>query len=180
MKYVIYKIVCNNIEVPYIYVGSTKDFTERIRMHKCDSKRKMKAHRKVYRIIKDHGGWDNFSFVKLETCVCESKAEAVKIEQKYYDELNENKMNTIRPMITSEESKKVMAEYSKQYNIDNKISIKEQRTQYQNNNKETISTHKSEKIHCEVCDFYHNRSNIARHNKSPTHQNNIKILQSIP
>ena len=168
MKYVIYKIVCNNIEDPYIYVGSTKNFTERIRMHKCDSKRKMKAHRKVYRIIKDHGGWDNFSIVKIETCVCESKAEAVKIERLWFDELNAS-LNTYRLMITSEESKEHIAEYNKQYRNNNQFTIKQNRIA----NKDKQAAYASEKIHCELCECYHSRSNKSYHNKTTGHQNNI-------
>ena len=195
MEYVIYKIVCNNIEVPYIYVGSTKNFAERIRTHKSVSNGDKYGNKKVYRIINEHGGWNNWSMVTIETCVCESKAEAVKIERRYYDELTENKMNMIRPMRTSEEAKKHSLEYKKKYDIDNKETLKDYHKQYNNDNKtaykdyhkqyraankERMSTRNSEKIHCEVCQCYNNRSNITKHNKTTKHQNNIKKITEHP
>jgi len=133
MKYVIYKIVCNNIEVEYTYVGSTKDFSNRMRLHKFDSKREIKAHMKIYKIINDHGGWDNWHTDIIETCVCESKAEAVTIETKYYDELNAS-LNTYRPMLTTEERKEYKDEQSKHYRNNNPVTIK----QYLTANKEAI------------------------------------------
>jgi hypothetical protein len=168
-------------------------------MHKSDSKDEKKAHRKVYKIINENGGWACWSMILQEVCLCESKSDARKIEQKFYDELNENAMNTYRPLRTSEELKEYHAEYNnqynidnkitlkerhkqynidnknvikeqqKQYNIDNKVTIKEYQKQYKIANKETILTHKSERIHCEVCQCYHNRSNISQHIKTNKH-----------
>jgi len=183
MKYVIYKIVCNNIEVPYIYVGSTKNFINRKSLHKSNSNDKKTADRKVYRIINEHGGWDNWTMVKIESCFCE-KVDAKNIEQKYYDELNENKMNMIRPMRNSEQVKNAASEYynnnkiailekSKQYRTDNKIAISEISKQYKTANKETIEKRAAEKIHCKVCDCYNRKDSITKHNKTPKHQNNI-------
>jgi hypothetical protein len=172
-KYAIYKIVCNDVNVKYTYVGSTKNFNARMRLHKSNSKRDIKAHMKIYQIINDHGGWDNWSMVIFETIFCESKAEAVEIERKYYDEINENKMNTYRPMITNEEFKENQVEYKKQYYIDNKIAITEIRKEYYDKNKEKIAAYAYEKFHCDVCDCCNNRGDIARHNKSQRHQKNV-------
>jgi len=130
---------------------------------------------KIYIIINENGGWDNFSMVKIETCICESKADAINIEQKYYDELNENenKMNTRRPMRTSEQVKNEASEYKD----NNKIAIKEKNKQYRTANKERISTRAAEIIHCEVCDCYHRKGDIAKHNKTTKHQNNINKIK---
>ena len=204
MKYYIYKLVCNDVDVKYAYAGSTKHWIKRRSKHKCDSNNEKYGNKKVYRIINEHGGWDNWFMILQEICFCESKAEAVEIERRYYDELNTNAMNTNRPMCTPEELKEDKAEnskqyqinnkiaikeHSKQYNIDNKDAIKEKKKQYQNNNKisikdyqkqyknankETISTRKTEKIHCEACNCYNSRGHITRHNKTTKHQNNIK------
>jgi hypothetical protein len=144
---------------------------------------------KIYKIINENGGWDNFSMVKIETCLCESKAEAVEIERRYYDELNENKMNSIRAMITTGEAKKKMAEYGKQYSNDNKAKIQEYYKQYyidnkqaikanQMANKEKIASRVSEKIYCKYCNCYNSRQHILTHNKTKKHQNNINKLQN--
>jgi len=133
-KYVIYKIVSNNIEVKHAYVGHTKNFDVRKRAHKSDSQREIKAQMKIYKFINEHGGWACWTMVKIETCLCESKDEARELEQKYYKELNES-LNTNRPMRTPEELKEDKAKYNKQYKIDNKIAIKEQNKQYRNKDK---------------------------------------------
>jgi len=145
-KYYIYKLVCNDVNIPYTYVGSTKNVIERKRKHKSDSNNEKHARWKVYRIINEHGGWDDFSMIIQETC--DSKADAVKLEQKYYDEeLNENRMNSIRPMITNEELKKCNAEWHKKYYNHNKDAIKEYQKQYSINNKDTRKEyHKQYKI----------------------------------
>ena len=153
-KCIIYKIVCNNIEVPYIYVGSTKNFNKRKKSHKYALNNQKLSHMKEYRIINENKGWDNWTMIILETRLCESKAEAVEIERRYYDELNANAMNSIRPMCTIEELKEYQAEYKKLHRTANK---------------EKIAARQSEKIHCEACNCYNSRCHISRHNKSPKH-----------
>ena len=205
-KYYIYKLVCNNIEVKYAYVGHTKNWSQRKSKHKYDSKDEKTAHRKVYKIITENGGWENWCMILQQICFCESKADAVEIERRYYDALNEHAINTYRPMRTSEELKEYQAEWNKQYRIDNestvkqylknyrndnKDALKEQRKQYRNDNKETIASSKklfyidnkekiasrlSEKIYCDACKCCTSRRHISRHNKSQRHQNNINKI----
>ena len=61
-----YKIVCNDLDVKYTYVGSTENFTRR----KCEHKRRCNdatRTNKLYNTIRDNGGFDNFTMLKIET-----------------------------------------------------------------------------------------------------------------
>ena len=57
-KTVIYKIVCNDLTVTYIYVGMTTDFTNRKYNHKSDCNNITDKHYnfKIYDIIRANGG----------------------------------------------------------------------------------------------------------------------------
>jgi len=81
MEYIIYKLVCNDLDVKYTYVGSTKDFTRRKCQHKNYSKKEKKIHQKLYSTINDHGGWENWTMVKIESCICDSYLDARKRER---------------------------------------------------------------------------------------------------
>ena len=112
MEYIVYKIVSNDLDVKYTYVGSTMNFTRRKCRHKRNSKNEKRAHLKLYSTINEHGGWNNWSMIKIEMCICETTLDARKRERYWYEELNAN-MNTYRPMCTTEEEKGKEAEYSK-------------------------------------------------------------------
>ena len=198
MEFFMYKIVCNDLDVNYAYVGSTNNFAKRMSNHKNNFNDKTKAHLKIYQIIKEHGGWNNWTMVQIEKCYCDSTLDARKRERYFYEELNAN-MNMIRPMCTLEEAKEKSIECRKQYRLENQDTIKQYRLenqdtmkQYQSKyrfknkdkikqhyqqNKERIAAHASERIHCEVCNCEIRKSNISTHNKSKKHMNNTSSLE---
>ena len=57
MNFIIYKIVCNDLDVKYTYVGSTKDFTKRKCLHKSNSNNEKYGHKKLYSTMKANDGW---------------------------------------------------------------------------------------------------------------------------
>lgn len=71
-----YKIVCDDTEK--FYVGHTTNFTKRKQGHKSDSKTK---DTKVYRMIREFGGWENWRIVLIEKYPCNNKREAEKREE---------------------------------------------------------------------------------------------------
>jgi len=101
-------------------------------------------------------------------------------------------MNTIRPHRTSDEAKEQVKQYyidnkaeiiesQKQWNITNKDKMKQYRfenkdkiKQYDELNKERIAAQVSERIHCEDCNCYNGKGNMARHVKTQTHLNNLE------
>jgi predicted GIY-YIG superfamily endonuclease len=58
---IIYKIVCNDLDVPFLYVGFTTDFTKRKNRHKtsCNNSNSEAYNFKIYSFIRSNGGWDN-------------------------------------------------------------------------------------------------------------------------
>ena len=132
----IYKIVCNDLTVKDCYVGHTTDMTKRKYRHKfvCNNE-KDKAHNfKIYQIIRENGGWENWDMVLVEKFPCKDKFEACKRERELYEELDA-KMNTYRPHRTQEELKEEHRQNDKQYKEKNKEVIAEKQKQYREEHK---------------------------------------------
>ena len=147
----IYKIVCNDLTVKDCYVGHTTDMTKRKYRHKfvCNNE-KDKAHNfKIYQIIRENGGWENWSMVLVEKFPCKDKYEACKRERELYEELDA-KMNTYRPHRTQEELKEEHRQNDKQY--------KEKK-------KEVIAEKNKAKIECEYCSKLLSKCSMSRHLK---------------
>jgi len=112
-KTIMYKIVCNDLSIKQCYVGHTTDMTKRKCAHKSRcNKEKDKGHNlKIYKIIRENGGWDNWTMLLVEKFPCKDKHEACKREREIFEELGAI-MNTRRPYITHEDKK----QYDKQIN----------------------------------------------------------------
>jgi hypothetical protein len=142
-KTVMYKIVCNDLTVKDLYVGSTTDFTKRKSTHKshCNNESDSKYNLKVYKMIRENGGWDNWTIVQIEAYPCNNNNETRARERHWYEMLHAT-MNSIVPVRTQ-----------KQYRIDNKVILAEK----QNTN------------HVCNCGGKYTQSNKARHEKSTKH-----------
>lgn len=94
---VIYKIMCKDENVKDIYVGYTTNIIDRIKVHRRVSKNPLNKSftSKPYRVIREHGGWDNWMVKILEEYPCSSKIEARKRENFWFNilqpSLNTNK-----------------------------------------------------------------------------------------
>ena len=188
-KTIIYKIVCNDLSIKECYVGHTINMTKRKCCHKstCNNE-KDKAHNlKIYQIIRENGGWDNWSMLLVEKFPCKDKYEACKREREVYEEL-EAKMNTFRPYRTQEELKQYYEEYNKQYREEHKEELKkydkqyreehkeeikqyreehkEELKQYREEHKEEINEKKKEKVECKYCSKLLSNRNMSRHHKT--------------
>lgn len=139
-KTVIYKIVCNDLAITDIYVGSTTQFTKRKNSHKTSSNISSKnpSHNyKLYKMIRDNGGWENWTMVQIEEFPCANGNEARNRERYWYEQLNAN-LNTVVPIIFIEEKKEYHKTYNKEWRDANKEKIKERRNLYLEENKEII------------------------------------------
>ena len=67
-KCLIYKIVCNDLNVTDLYVGHTTDFSVRKNLHKndCNNEKGVKYNLKIYQSIRANGGWENWNMVLVE------------------------------------------------------------------------------------------------------------------
>lgn len=138
-KTIIYKIVCNDLNISDVYVGSTTDFIRRKRHHKhsCNSEKSKKYNLKVYQSIRQNGGWNNFLMVEIEKYPCNDSNEA-HARERYYLELLNAKLNIQIPTRTIQEYCIDNKEKIKQYKEDNKEKLREQHKEYYKDNKEQI------------------------------------------
>jgi len=157
--YIFYKIVCLNDDIILCYVGSTANWKERQRTHKgdCNNENSKKYNYKIYKTIREYGGWSNFKMIQIGTREQLNKREAEQIEEEYRVELKAN-MNTKRCYITEEQKKEKEKQHNKKYYEDNKETLIEQKKIYRENNKEKIA--KKEKEYKE-----NNKEKIAEHRK---------------
>ena len=89
-KTVIYKLI--NYDYPeLVYVGSTTNFYNRKKTHKCNCRNeKSKTYNlKVYVNIRVNGGWENWNMIKICDYPCNNRREAEQEEDRYMFFLNQ-------------------------------------------------------------------------------------------
>ena len=103
-KTVMYKIVCNDLDIKDVYVGNTTEFTKRKAEHKagCCKENHKEYSKMLYQFIRENGGWDNFSMLEIEKFPCADGNEARARERYWFEELKAT-LNKVRPSITKEE-----------------------------------------------------------------------------
>jgi hypothetical protein len=96
MKCYIYKIE-NNTDKEQFYIGSTLNLSRRKSHHKKNVKNKVgKLYWcKLYVYIRNHGGWDNFTFTKIDEIEINLLSEGTQYEQSIIDELKPT-LNSIK------------------------------------------------------------------------------------
>jgi hypothetical protein len=95
---IFYKIHCKNSDVKDIYIGHTTNFVQRKYAHKrsCINTRSVNFNCKVYTIIREFGGWNNWKMEIIAFRDCADHYAARVIEQQYFEEYNAT-MNSIEP-----------------------------------------------------------------------------------
>jgi len=168
--YTFYKIVCEDESSDYIYVGSTENFTRRKGNHKthCNNVNDKAYNIKVYKTIRENGGWENWRMVPIEKKECEDKINARIHEDELLNELKLNKiaLNSIRPYISEEQRKEQQQKQGAEYYEKNKEQILEQQKEYIKQNKDRRAEYKKQKVNCPHCGKEMNKSSLTRHIKS--------------
>jgi hypothetical protein len=157
-KTIMYKIVSKDLNNNYIYVGSTTDFAKRKYNHKssCTNENHSHFNFKVYKTIRENGGWNEFEMIEIEKYPCNDSNESAARERYWKEHFNAN-MNSNIPGAFNELGK---IEYDRKYQIDNKKQINEC---------------KKQKFNC-VCGGRYTHTNISTHLKSPKHKNYLENL----
>jgi hypothetical protein len=153
-KTVIYKIVCNDLNVNDIYVGHTSDFIKRKYGHKnnCNNVSQKTAYNfKVYQTIRNNGGWDNWSMIEIEKYPCADGNEAAARERHWYEQLG-SQLNVKVPNRSHKDWRTANDDYCK------------------TKRKERYEKDKQNKCICE-CGGHYIRSNKNTHLKTKIHQN---------
>ncbi len=155
-KCVNYKLCCKNLDVKEIYVGSTCNFTKRKNEHKSSTNNlnSKNYNIKVYKFIRDNGGFENWEMIMIEEYPCGNKMQKVKRERYWCEELK-SELNSDVPGRTIKEyyenNKKKYSEYTKEYYENNKKyceKYSEKRRvytkEYYETNKEKLKQRKNE------------------------------------
>jgi hypothetical protein len=177
---VIYKIVCNDLNITECYVGHTTNFIQRKYKHKKNCTNNSNKHNtynyKIYQTIRTNGGWNNWSMIEVEKYPCNDFNEATARERYWYEQLNAM-LNTNYPARTKQEyyetNKEIILEYRKEYYETNKEQLLEKAKEYYESNKEQI---------LEQCKEYYetNKEQIAEQRKEyyETNKEQIKIKKN--
>ena len=142
-KIIMYKIVCNDLSIPYTYVGHTTNFIKRKHKHKysCITQTNQHYNYLLYQTIRENGGWNNWSMIEIEKYPCNDKNEAL-ARERYWIESLKSTLNKVIPTRTyqewREENKEHIAEYKKGHNEANKEHITEYHKEHYETNKEHL------------------------------------------
>ena len=168
-KTVMYKLVCNDLLITDCYVGHTTDFIRRKYEHKkrCCNENQEAYNLKVYKCIREHGGWSNWSMIEIEKYPCNDSNEATARERYWLENLKPT-LNCQIPNRSKkeyyEENKEHLKEYNKVWNEKNK----EYKKEWYELNKEKIKEKNYEKFTCD-CGGKYTRINKLRHEKTKKH-----------
>ena len=193
----IYKIIHENPNETFCYVGSTTNFNKRKWSHKskCSNDKSECYNYNLYKTIRANGGWDCFRMVLVEAYPCNNSKEAYAREQHWIKELSAN-LNMINAYTDRKEyekeykkeyyetNKEKINKYHKKYRDTHKEEIKEYHKEYRDTHKEEIKEYnkeryennkgkRSEKIECE-CGSIIRMDNMSRHCKTIKHKQYIQ------
>lgn len=96
---IIYKITCKDPNITDKYVGHTIDFVKRRYAHSnnAQSEKSPNYNLKLYKFIRDNGGWNNWKMEIVNFYNCNNLREAKEKEQEHYVELQAT-LNSIEPL----------------------------------------------------------------------------------
>lgn len=105
---IIYKITCNDPTITDKYVGHTIDFVRRKYTHSNNVKNvnSPDSHLKLYKFIRDNGGWDNWKMEIVAYYDCNNLREAKLKEQHHYVDLKAT-LNSVEPLKPKDDKPKI-------------------------------------------------------------------------
>ena len=176
-----YKIVCKDPAITDCYNGSCTSFKDRKYAHKCacNNPNSDSHNFKVYRFIREHGGWANWTMIQLELYPCKSEQELRLREREIFDILKPT-LNMISPTFNVEKRKNYEVEYNATHIEERKQTWAEYNATHREERKKWREDHKEEykeyyeqnkvKITCE-CGCVSTTQHLSRHQRSQKHLN---------
>jgi hypothetical protein len=165
-----YKIYPKNFNLNYCYIGHTNNFNFRKRHHRlpCIDINHSKSHIKLYQVIRENGGWDEWEMVELEKFNGKTKLEARMREQELMKLHNAN-LNMLNAYITEDERKATKHAITEKYREDNKELLKQQTKKYKEDHKEIIAE-QMKKYRAENKEKINEKTREYRENNKEKHQ----------
>ena len=137
-----YMIFCKDTNIKDLYIGHTTNFVQRKHAHKqsCTNTKSTNYPCKLYTVIRDNGGWDNWKMQIIAFHECDDFMAAKKYEQQYFEDYDAT-LNSVDPM--PQPKPKIITEVVKK---------------------------EKQIFHCNVCNIYFGTANIYEtHNKTKKH-----------
>lgn len=159
---IFYKISCIDPFITDVYVGHTTNFVQRKHAHKqsCINAKTMNYKCKLYEVIRNNGGWNNWKMEIINFHNCCNHYEARQKEQEYFISLKAT-LNSIEPMPKPKpkpEPKEISIKVKKEPCIE----------MLQNNSPNSLK-----KFVCECCDYKcSKKSDFDKHLSSNKHKSN--------
>jgi len=197
---IIYKITCKDTNIKDIYIGHTTNFVQRKHAHKqsCINDKSFNYKCKLYEVIRNNGGWQNWKMEIINFFNCQDHYEARKKEQEYFISMNAT-LNSIEPMPTKKPKEIIIKNtiiketfFCEKCNIKfNNLNLfethKKTKKHIKNNTREasiamfTINSPKLAKKHiCDICDYICSKeSDLKKHLLTSKHKKNDECLQGI-
>ena len=96
---IFYKILCKDAAITDLYIGHTINFVQRKSAHKrgCNNPNAATYNLKLYNVIRQNGGWDNWRMDIVAHHECKDQRDARAKEQEYFILYNAT-LNSIEPM----------------------------------------------------------------------------------
>ena len=181
---IIYKITCKDIQVTDVYVGHTINFVQRKSAHKqsCMNIKNTNYNCKVYKVIRAHGGWSNWSMDIINFFNCKDQHAARIKEQEYFISLNAT-LNSIEPF----PQPKVVIPSNNVIIDETLLSGEPSNTQgggytviqpHSNQiiNNESVIKHQKTEFYCEKCDYScRKKSDYIKHSLTRKHKKNTCV-----
>jgi hypothetical protein len=154
-----------------LYVGSTTEFTKRKCKHKsdCINPKAKLYNAKLYKMIRENGGWEMFNMVIIQDFPCKNKREAECEEDKVIREMKAS-MNAKRAFLNAEEKKELKNKSTKQWYEANKDDQVIKQKKWYQENKSVVS--EKGKIYREL-----NKEKIRARKKADYEARKEKILE---
>ena len=168
----IYKLVCNDLNVKDCYVGHTTNFKNRKHNHKntCNNPNVECHNMPVHKCIRSNGGWNNWNMILVEQFECSNKMEAEQKEREIIEQLKPT-LNKSSPYRTPEERK----QYKQQWHNEHREQDLERSRNWYLTNKDVLNEQRKVKTVCE-CGTECRKCDYSRHLKSQRHREYVKLL----
>jgi hypothetical protein len=186
-----YKISCKDTSVTDLYIGHTTNFVQRKSGHKrgCNNPKYANYNLKLYRIIREHGGWTNWRMDIIAHHECKDLSDARKREQEYFILYNAT-LNSIEPYpspkyanVPTRAVKPADIKSSHRCDVCNfscfntqdafNLHLTQNRHKKAVSRLERFSTNVNDKFECKSCDY--RTSKTSSYNKHLTTAKHIKM-----
>ena len=171
---IIYKITCKDINIKDVYVGHTTNFVQRKHAHKqsCINIKSLNYKCKLYEVIRNNGGWNNWIMEIVGFFNCKDHYEARKKEQEYFELLHAT-LNSIEPM--PKPKQKIEKHPPSEKKIIEKRPPSEKKIYYCEVCKVKLQNLKCMEIHNQRKKHIQNQKQILEQNNVINKNNNINI-----